>query len=123
MKVLHVELTDELAREVDSAVEVVRASLREFISHHRFELMEQQQLQDVAWAVRENAALSTRVFTFSHYECWKGLSTLQSPMSALDVKLLTRYVLQVMDGLKLLSIQGRSEHALQFSILGRSLML
>ena len=58
MKVLHVELTDELAREVDSAVEVVRASLREFISHHRFELMEQQQLQDVAWALGEKAALS-----------------------------------------------------------------
>jgi len=67
MKVLQVEITDELARAVDSAVkagtfenaaEVVRASLREFISHHRFELMEQQQLQDVAWALGEKAALS-----------------------------------------------------------------
>lgn len=62
MKVLQVELTDELARAVDSAVEagtfentaeVVRASLREFPSHHRFKLMEQQQLQDFAWALRE----------------------------------------------------------------------
>ena len=67
MKVLQVEITDELARAVDSAVkagtfenaaEVVRASLREFISHHRFELMEQQQLQDVAWTLGEKAALS-----------------------------------------------------------------
>jgi len=44
MKTLHVELSDDLAREV------VRASLREFISHRRFELMEQQQLEDVAWS-------------------------------------------------------------------------
>ena len=57
MKVVQVELSDELARAVDCAVEagtfenaseVVRASLREFISHRRFELMEQQQMQDIA---------------------------------------------------------------------------
>ena len=54
-----------MAREVENAVEagtfadaaeVVRASLREFISRRRFELMEQQQLQDVAWALREKPA-------------------------------------------------------------------
>ncbi len=65
MKTLEVELPDQLAREVDSAVaagvfesptEVVRAALREFIAHRRFELMEQQQLQDIAWALRERPA-------------------------------------------------------------------
>ncbi len=65
MKTLQVELPDEMAREVENAVEtgtfenaaeVVRASLREFISRRRFELLEQQQLQDVAWALREKPA-------------------------------------------------------------------
>ena len=64
-KTLQVELPDEMAREVENAVEtgtfenaaeVVRASLREFISRRRFELLEQQQLQDVAWALREKPA-------------------------------------------------------------------
>jgi Arc/MetJ-type ribon-helix-helix transcriptional regulator len=40
----------------ENAAEVVRASLREFISRRRFELMEQQQLQDIAWALREKSA-------------------------------------------------------------------
>lgn len=53
-----------MAREVENAVEagtfanaaeVVRASLREFISRRRFELLEQQQLQDVAWALRDKS--------------------------------------------------------------------
>lgn len=65
MKTLQVELPDEMAREVENAVEagtfadaaeVVRASLREFISRRRFELTEQQQLQDIAWALREKPA-------------------------------------------------------------------
>ncbi len=65
MKTLQVELPDEMALEVENAVEagsfanaaeVVRASLREFISRRRFELMEQQQLQDVAWALRDKPA-------------------------------------------------------------------
>lgn len=62
MKTLEVELPDQMAREVESAVatgafgsptEVVRTALREFISHRRFELMEQQQLADIEWALRE----------------------------------------------------------------------
>ncbi len=62
MKTLQVELPDQMAREVEHAVEagvfenaaeVVRAALREFISQRRFELMERQQLQDIAWALRE----------------------------------------------------------------------
>ena len=65
MKTLQVELPDEMAREVENAVEagtfetaaeVVRASLREFITSRRFELIEQQQLQDIAWALREKSA-------------------------------------------------------------------
>ena len=62
MKTLQVELPDQMAQEVETAVEtgkfenateVVRAALREFISHRRFELMEQQQLNDIAWALNE----------------------------------------------------------------------
>lgn len=62
MKTLEVELPDQMARAVESAVasgvfgsptEVVLAALREFITHRRFELMEQQQLQDIEWALRD----------------------------------------------------------------------
>lgn len=62
MKMLQVELPDQMAREVEDAVqkgafgnsaEVVRVALREFISRRRYELLEQQQLADVAWALRE----------------------------------------------------------------------
>jgi len=65
MKMLQVELPDQMAHEITDAVEtgkfenateVVRAALREFISRHRFELMEQQQLKDVAWALNEKPA-------------------------------------------------------------------
>jgi len=62
VKTLQVEVPDQMARQVEQAVEsgvftdaaeVVRAALREFISHRRFELMERQQLDDIAWALRE----------------------------------------------------------------------
>ena len=65
MKTLQVELPDQMVHDVETAVEtgkfenateVVRAALREFISHRRFELMEQQQLQDIAWALNEKPA-------------------------------------------------------------------
>ncbi|MDD5140560.1 MAG: type II toxin-antitoxin system ParD family antitoxin [Verrucomicrobiales bacterium] len=65
MKTLQVELPDQMAHDVEDAVEtgkfenateVVRAALREFISHRRFELMERQQLQDIAWALNEKSA-------------------------------------------------------------------
>jgi len=64
IKTLQVELPDQMAREVEQAVktgvfentaEVVRVALREFISRRRFELMERQQLDDVAWALREKS--------------------------------------------------------------------
>jgi Arc/MetJ-type ribon-helix-helix transcriptional regulator len=62
MKTLQIELPDEIARDVEGAVqagafhdaaEVVRVALREFISTRRCELQEQQQLRDIAWALRE----------------------------------------------------------------------
>ncbi len=65
MKKLQVELPDQMAREIEGAVEtgkfesaaeVVRAALREFISRRRFELLEQQQLNDIAWALNEKPA-------------------------------------------------------------------
>lgn len=65
MKTLHVELPEQMAREVDHAVEaglfentaeVVRAALREFLLQRRFALMEAQQLQDIAWALHEQPA-------------------------------------------------------------------
>lgn len=64
MKMLQVELPDEVAGEIEHAVasglfenaaEVVRAALREFVTRRRFELTEQQQLQDIAWVLREKA--------------------------------------------------------------------
>ena len=53
MKTPQVELPDQMVREVEN---VVRVALREFISQHRFEVMEQQQLKDIEWAVHEKAA-------------------------------------------------------------------
>ncbi len=62
MKTLQVELPDEMARELENVVkaggfenatEVIRASLRDFISHRRFELLEQQQLADIAWVMHD----------------------------------------------------------------------
>ena len=65
MKTLQVELPDQMAHKIadavetgkfENATEVVRAALREFISHRRFELMERQQLDDIAWALNEKSA-------------------------------------------------------------------
>jgi Arc/MetJ-type ribon-helix-helix transcriptional regulator len=65
MKTLQVELPDQMVRDVENAVatgrfesatEVVRVALREFVTRRRFELLEQQQLHDIAWALREHAA-------------------------------------------------------------------
>jgi Arc/MetJ-type ribon-helix-helix transcriptional regulator len=65
MKTLQVELPDQMAHEIadavetgkfENATEVVRVALREFISHRRFELIERQQLDDIAWALNEKSA-------------------------------------------------------------------
>ena len=62
MKTLQVELPDQMAQEVETAVEtgkfenateVVCAALHEFILHRRFELVMQQRLDDIAWALNE----------------------------------------------------------------------
>lgn len=62
MKTLQVELPDQMARELENAVkagqfastvEAVRTALREFIAHHRADLLEKQQLADIDWALRE----------------------------------------------------------------------
>ncbi len=68
MKTLQIDVPDQLALEVEAAVsqgafgdvgEVVRTALREFISGRRFELQEQQQLEDIAWALQEKPRKST----------------------------------------------------------------
>jgi Arc/MetJ-type ribon-helix-helix transcriptional regulator len=64
MRTLEVELPDELARDLERAIatgrfessgELVRAALRDFLTSRRFELLEQQQLEDVSWALREKS--------------------------------------------------------------------
>jgi len=64
MKTLQIELPDQLAGEVEKAVqggwfknadELVLHALRDFVASRRFALMEQQQLDDVAWALREKS--------------------------------------------------------------------
>ena len=62
MKRLEVELPDKLAGELGALVqggwfqsegEVVRAALIEFVRRHRLELLEKQQREDIAWALRQ----------------------------------------------------------------------
>lgn len=61
MKVIQVELPDELAEELREVVqagwfhsedEVVRVALLEFVRHNRFELLDQFQREDIAWALQ-----------------------------------------------------------------------
>ena len=62
MKSVRVELPDKLAAELDALVkagwfhseaEVVRLALAEFVRRHRFELVEQFQREDIAWALQQ----------------------------------------------------------------------
>lgn len=64
MKTLKLEVTDKLAEEIERLVEagwfasgeeLARLALSEFLSHHRFELQEQFQREDIGWAVRLKA--------------------------------------------------------------------
>lgn len=64
MKTLQVNLPDQIACDIEDAVkagkfqttdEVVLAALREFITTRRYELQERQQLQDIAWALKEKS--------------------------------------------------------------------
>ena len=60
MKTLKLEVTDKLAEEIERLVqagwfasgeELARLALSEFLSHHRFELQEQFQREDIRWAL------------------------------------------------------------------------
>lgn len=62
MKSVHVELPDKLAAELDALVkagwfhseeEVLRLALAEFVRRRRFELAEQFQREDIAWALQQ----------------------------------------------------------------------
>lgn len=64
MKVLQVELPDKVAEGLHALVkggwfrdeeEAVRAALGQFVRIHRFELLERQQREDIAWALRQKA--------------------------------------------------------------------
>jgi Arc/MetJ-type ribon-helix-helix transcriptional regulator len=65
MKQIQVELSDEVAKGLDALVqagwfrsenEVVRMALLEFIRHNRLELLEQFQLEDMEWALKQKSA-------------------------------------------------------------------
>ena len=60
MKTLKLELPDQLAEEIEGLVkagwfsseaEVARLALAEFVHHHRFQLQEQFQREDIRWAL------------------------------------------------------------------------
>jgi Arc/MetJ-type ribon-helix-helix transcriptional regulator len=60
MKLLQLEVPDQLAAELDELIkkgwfqspgEVVRFALLEFLRFHRFELTERFQREDIAWAL------------------------------------------------------------------------
>ena len=62
MKSLEVKLPDEMAAELEALVrrgwfqsedEVVRAALIDFLRHHRLDLLEKYQRDDIAWAVQQ----------------------------------------------------------------------
>ena len=60
MKVLNLEIPDQLAREIEDLVrsgwfasesEIARLALAEFVRTHRFQLEEQFQREDIRWAL------------------------------------------------------------------------
>ena len=60
MKVLKLEVPDQLAREIEDLVrsgwfasesEIARLALAEFVRTHRFQLEEQFQREDIRWAL------------------------------------------------------------------------
>ncbi len=65
MKSLQIELPDKLAQELDAMVregwvrneaEAVRLALLDFVRHHRLELLERYQREDIAWAIKQKGA-------------------------------------------------------------------
>lgn len=62
MKQLQIELADKRADEVKAAAEngwfrseseVIQAALLEYVRRHRYELVEQYQREDIAWALKQ----------------------------------------------------------------------
>ena len=62
MKSLQIELPDKLAQELDAMVregwvkseaEAVRLALLDFVRHHRLELLERNQREDIGWAIKQ----------------------------------------------------------------------
>ena len=62
MQTLQMAVPDELANQMDQALkagwftgreEMVRVALMEFLQHHRFELIERFQREDIAWALQQ----------------------------------------------------------------------
>lgn len=62
MKVIQLEVPDQLANEVDAMVaagwfvseaELARRALTEFVRRHRLELVEQFQMDDIRWATTQ----------------------------------------------------------------------
>ena len=65
MKVMQIEIPDQLAEEMDNLVkagwftnegELARLALADFIRRHRFELLERFQREDIAWALQQKGA-------------------------------------------------------------------
>ena len=61
MKTLEIEIPDQLGRQIEELVrrgwftdqkDLARQALGEFLRHHRLELQEQHQLDDIEWARR-----------------------------------------------------------------------
>jgi Arc/MetJ-type ribon-helix-helix transcriptional regulator len=64
MKTISVELPERITEEIDALInsgwfanetELVRAALWEFVRRNRFELAEQFQRADIAWALKQHA--------------------------------------------------------------------
>jgi Arc/MetJ-type ribon-helix-helix transcriptional regulator len=60
VKTLKIDVPDQLAKEIEGLVqagwfanegEIARLALVEFVRHHRFELQEQFQREDILWAL------------------------------------------------------------------------
>jgi Arc/MetJ-type ribon-helix-helix transcriptional regulator len=62
MKRFEIDLPDNLADEIDAAVrdgwfstpaDLVRVALQDYVRTHKFELLERQQREDIAWALKQ----------------------------------------------------------------------
>lgn len=67
MKIMQIDVPDQLAKEMEALVkagwfsseaEIARLALVEFIRRYRFELLERFQREDIAWAIRQKRSAS-----------------------------------------------------------------